>query len=43
VVSKLSIGLKVKADWDGQPQEYREYFEDWTFQSNTEMESKGML
>ena len=36
VVSKPSIGLKVKADWDGQPQEYREYFEDWMSQSNTE-------
>ena len=35
VVSKPSIGLKVKADWAGQPQEYREYFEDWMSQSNT--------
>jgi len=41
VVSKPSIGLKVKADWDGQPQEYREYFEDWVFQSNTEIKPEG--
>jgi hypothetical protein len=38
VVSKPSIGLKVKEDRNGQPQEYREYFEDWTFQFNTEIE-----
>jgi len=41
VVSKSSIGLKVKADWKGQPQEYLEYFEDWAFQPNTEIESEG--
>jgi hypothetical protein len=41
VVSKPSIGLKVKADWDSQPQEYREYFEDWMSQSNTEIEVEG--
>jgi hypothetical protein len=41
VVSKPSIGLKVKADWDCQPQEYREYFEDWLAQSNTEIEVEG--
>jgi hypothetical protein len=41
VVSKSSIGFKVKADWAGQPQEYREYFEDWTSQSNTEIEHEG--
>jgi hypothetical protein len=40
-VSKPSIGLKVKADWDGQPQEYWEYFEDWASQSNTEIEPEG--
>jgi hypothetical protein len=41
VVLKPSIEFKVKADWGGQPQEYREYFEDWTFQSNTEIECEG--
>ena len=41
VVSNPSIGLKVKADWDSQPQEYREYFEDWMSQSNTEIEVEG--
>jgi hypothetical protein len=41
VVSKPSIGFKVKADWDSQPQEYREYFEDWMSQSNTEIEVEG--
>jgi hypothetical protein len=41
VVSKPSIGFKVKADWGGQPQEYQEYFEDWPPQSNTEIESEG--
>jgi len=41
VVSKPSIGFKIKADWSGQPQEYLEYFEDWTFQSDTEIESEG--
>ena len=37
VVSKPSIGLKVQADWNDQPQEYRKYFENWTSQSNTEI------
>jgi hypothetical protein len=41
VVSKPSIGFKVKADWGGQPQEYWKYFEDWTSQSNPEIESEG--
>jgi hypothetical protein len=41
VVSKPSIGLKVKADWDSQAQEYQEYFEDWVSQSNTEIEPEG--
>jgi hypothetical protein len=41
VVSKPSIGFKVKADWAGQPHEYREYFEDWQAQSNTEIEAEG--
>ena len=41
MVLKLSIRFKVKADWDGRPQEYREYFEDWMSQSNTEIESEG--
>jgi hypothetical protein len=41
VVSNPSIGFKIKADRDGQPQEYREYFEDWTSQYNTEIESEG--
>jgi len=41
VVSKSSIGFKIKADWGGQPQEYWEYFEDWTSQSNTEIEAEG--
>ena len=37
VASKSSIGFKVKANCDGQPKEYREYFEDWTSQFNTEI------
>jgi hypothetical protein len=41
VVSKPSIGFKVKANCEGQPQEYREYFEDWTSQFNTEIETEG--
>jgi hypothetical protein len=43
VVSKPSIGFKVKAGWDSQPQEYREYFEDWMSQSNTEIEPEGWV
>jgi hypothetical protein len=35
------IGFKVKENFCGQPQEYREYFEDWTSQSNTEIETDG--
>jgi hypothetical protein len=42
MVLKLSIRFKVKADWDGQPKEYREYFEDWMCQSNIEIGSEGM-
>jgi hypothetical protein len=41
VVSRPSIRLKVKADRGGQPQEYREYFEDWTSRSNAEIEPEG--
>jgi hypothetical protein len=41
MVSKPFIGFEVKADWGGQPQEYREYFEDWTSHSNAVIESEG--
>ena len=40
VVSKPSIGLKVKAGRGVQPQEYIEYFEDLTPRPNTEIESE---
>jgi hypothetical protein len=40
-VSKPSIGFKVKANCEGQPQEYQGYFEDWTSQFNTEIETEG--
>jgi hypothetical protein len=40
-VSKPSTAFKVKADWSGQPQGYREYLEDWTSQPNAEIESEG--
>ena len=43
MVLKLSTRFKVKADWDSQPQEYWEYFEDWMCQSNIEIESEGMF
>jgi hypothetical protein len=43
VVSKPSIGFKVKANCDGQPKEYREYFEDWTSQFNTQIETEGRI
>jgi hypothetical protein len=41
VVLKPSIVFEVKANWEGQPQEYREYFEDWASQFNTEIEIEG--
>jgi hypothetical protein len=40
VISKPSIGFKVKAKQNVQPQEYIKYFEDWTFCSNAGFESK---
>jgi hypothetical protein len=43
VVLKPSIGLEAKTDCNGQPQEYREYFEDWTSQPNTEIEPERGL
>jgi hypothetical protein len=41
VVSKASIGFKVKAERGVQPQEYIEYFEDWTPRSNTGFGPEG--
>jgi hypothetical protein len=44
VVSKPSIGFKVKAERGVQPLEYIEYFEDWTPRANTkssDLDSRG--
>jgi hypothetical protein len=41
VISKRSIGLKIKAEQGGQPQTYTGYFEDWPPCSNTEIEFEG--
>jgi hypothetical protein len=43
VISKPSIGIKVKAGWVVQPEEYMEYFEDWTFQPNAEIGPEGRV
>jgi hypothetical protein len=43
VVLKASIGFKVKAATDSQPEEYLKYFEDWMSVSNAEIESEGSL
>jgi hypothetical protein len=41
VISKCSIGLKIKAGRGGQPQTYIKYFEDWTPHPNADIESEG--
>jgi hypothetical protein len=41
VVSKSSIGFRVKAECGVQPQEYIKYFEDWTLRSNTGFGPEG--
>lgn len=41
VVSKVSIAFKVKADRGLQPEEYNEYFEDWSLVSNAEIVRDG--
>jgi hypothetical protein len=41
VVSKSSIGFKVKAGDSFQPEEYILYFEDWKLLSNAEIEPEG--
>ncbi len=40
-ISKCSIGLKIKAGRNGQPQTYIEYFEDWTLRPNADIEFEG--
>jgi hypothetical protein len=41
VISKCSIGLKIKAGRAGQPQTYIAYFEDWPPRPNTDIEFEG--